>query len=157
MTYVVGVRRFGVAAIICDSDLSIPGDARRDPAIKHGILGNGLIYGMSGGWNAAVAFIQDAKARCTAETAAENFQILQERVRLYPYRPGENNQFDVLISSRHSAAPQFFWINSRTEDMQPDGGTAIGTLGSGTVLLNRIAHRFGWTHVRALDAEDQSR
>jgi hypothetical protein len=107
---------------------------------------------MSGYRQPAVAFIKAVRAQCSGATPADSFSALQQRIARYPFTPGEHNQFNVLISSRHSGVPEFFLISSETEDIQPVNGDTAA-LGGGRALLAGMVENFA----RMVASEDYIR
>lgn len=135
MTYVLGLRRRGVAAIFTDSLLC---DDRNEPSsyasLKGGILFPGCIFGASGDWcgtDAALQFV------VTAQEAARNVHNIQEAWELFEkvcrlFKTGDR-KFEVLLSSRHLGEPSFFLYTSDGKRLIA-GEQDVYMLGSGKQL-----------------------
>lgn len=135
MTYVVGIKRFGAAAIITDSLLTSPAYPPDLASIKSGLLFPGCIYGISGNWQRAWQCIHAIRAGCTQETTRERFKGLTRLIARYPFPLGNHNAFEILLSSRHTGSPDFYLLQSDTGHVHPVIGDLF-TLGSGGHLLN---------------------
>ena len=143
MTYVVGVKRLGVSAIITDSFL-VTGGAELSPAsIKSGVLFPGCIFGISGNWRRAWDCIQDLRKRCTQPTLTQRFETLGQRIYFYPFAPGADEQFEILLSLR-GRPPSFFVIDSCAERVRPVIGD-VCTFGSGKNQLDEIVYPYADT------------
>jgi hypothetical protein len=135
VTYVVGIKRCGAAAIITDSLLTSAAYPPDIASIKSGVLFPGCIYGICGNWQTAWQCIRAIRAGCTQETTRERFEELARLIARYPFPLGNYNAFEILLSSRHTGAPDFYLIQSETGHMHPVVGDLF-TLGSGRQLLN---------------------
>src|ERR1039457_5157422 len=114
MSYILGVRRFGVAAVVADSFLGRGPltDRRHDfTSHKNGLLFPGCIYGISGAWDAACKFIARVQGHATGSTLAERWRSLERTVRIYDF-PSVASAFQILFSSRHRIQPKFYVLNS---------------------------------------------
>lgn len=137
MTYVVGIKRLGTAAIITDSLLTSAAHPPRIDSIKSGVLFPGCIFGICGNWGRAWECLLSLRARCTENTLEARFEELARLVYFYNFPRGDHNAFEILLSSRHAGTPEFYLLSSSTERMHPVRGDFIA-LGSGRQLLDAM-------------------
>lgn len=136
MTYIVGLKYQGHAAILCDSRVSFSG--AREPEntwLKSGLLFPGCIYAYAGDVDSAHKFIIAAKRVLTGYGTLESFWdrfILF--VREYPFSEVKEDGFDLLLSSRNQGPPTLYVLDSTTRTVRQEGD--IVTLGSGRELLD---------------------
>ena len=142
MTYVIGIKRFDTTAILVDSALSLRDAAGKlypHPELegfKNGVLYPGCIYGFAGNLERAAQFMQKMRTVVATETGLlEKWEALEAAVRIYPFAHGENQQFDALLSSRHSGAPELFVVDSADEELRRVDAD-MHTLGSGADFLD---------------------
>jgi hypothetical protein len=143
MTYVIGIRRFDTTAILVDSAISTYDAAARnfrtDPdalAVKNGVLYPGCIYGLAGNPEPAHQFVQKMRSVVATEAGLqEKWEALEAAVRIYPFPAAKFQQFELIISSRHSGVPELFVVDSETETLRRVHDD-IYTLGSGKDFLD---------------------
>jgi hypothetical protein len=149
MTFVVGVRRLGTAAIITDSLLTDPrtGDQRFE-FLKNGILFPGCIYGVAGSWHRALDFIDTVQAKALGLSPADAWRVIEQVVEGYAsgadgfsWKDTTLDQFDILLSSRHSGAPELYHLDSsRRQLIRP--GSNWYAVGLGVNVLYDVVRQF---------------
>jgi hypothetical protein len=146
MTYVVGIKRFNTTAILVDSNFSTvdangnlrPNENPEEALMKNGVLYPGCIYGYSGNVIRAEQCIQKLRINvATAVGLQAKWEALERTVYLYQFPVGDREQFDLVLSSRHTGTPELFVINSTTEQLHrvEDG---ICALGSGKKIMDQM-------------------
>jgi hypothetical protein len=165
MTYVIGITRFDTTAILVDSSIWIRDaagnlipDPEADAGIKNGVLYPGCIYGFAGNPERAYQFMQKMRSVAATKTGLpEKWEALEAAVRIYPFPRGEDQQFDMMLSSRHSGVPELFVVDSSAEELRRIDAD-IDTLGSGKGFLDLALIPFvrgmftpdrliGWEHL----------
>lgn len=138
MTYIIGLKKFGVTAIICDTKTTRADRRNSGPALKSGILFPGCIYGCAGDVRSIQRFIEHCKVVLDGTDTLMGFWTRFRRiVDLYPFE--EQSAFQLILSSRHSGEPQLYCLDSHKK-MQEDHLTAVAkdivSIGSGTKILD---------------------
>lgn len=137
VTFVVGIKRFGTAAIIADSLLTSLDKAPNPGAIKSGVLFPGCIFGICGAWEKARGCIRAIQAQCAQGTPSERFEELDRLIVRYQFPIDNRYPFEILLSSRHTGTPEFYLIDSENRSLQHVPRSFI-TLGEGKKLLDNM-------------------
>ena len=140
MTYVVGIKRDGIVAIISDSRVTFEHEGvSNNYALKTGAVFQGCIFGRAGDAQASAKFIKAARGVVGSKTPSSNWLIFQEFVKSYPVSTDQH--FKLLISSRASGKPKLYELDSRCGLVEVEGDTTWTSIGSGKELLDPIVEK----------------
>jgi hypothetical protein len=137
MTYIIGAKYDGNAAIICDSRVEFDrGRASENTWLKSGRLFPGCMYAYSGSVYPAQDFIVAAKKRLTGVNDLPGLWAdFLAFAKGYPFPRDDLDGFELLLTTRTSGAPELWVLNSLERAVFPAGDFV--TLGSGKDLLDR--------------------
>lgn len=140
MTYVLGVKSNGVGAIIADTMVTFNRGDHNFGALKSGLLFPGCTYGASGDAAGIRHFVTWGKQILDeVEDTLEGFwNRFQELLRVYDFN--KYGTFELLLLSRHTGAPHFYILDSRTAQTSNAGDFV--SLGSGKPLLDEHMLKF---------------
>jgi hypothetical protein len=146
VTYVIGIKRFNTTAILVDSNFSTvdadgnlrPNDNPEEALMKNGVLYPGCIYGYSGNVIRAEQCIEKIRINVANAVGLQaKWEALERTVYLYQFPAGERQQFDLVLSSRHTGTPELFVIDSTTEQLHRVEDD-ICALGSGKKIMDQM-------------------
>lgn len=137
MTYILGLKNFGITSIICDTRVTL--DESRDigenTALKSGFLFPGCIYGASGNVDELRKFVILCKEQLTkTDTLPNLWEKFLNIVKEYPFSNSKSEQFQLLLSSRCLGEPSFYILDS-AKGRVTDCESPV-TIGSGRLLLD---------------------
>lgn len=137
MTYTIGFSIDGVNSILSDTRVTPTVTQQgQNTALKTGILYPGCIYGLAGNIDNASAFIKWARMYIvdTSNTLSAWEKFKEFTTSVYDFPQGENNLFQILLSSRHSGQPEFYLMSSNRELIGCEEERV--SIGSGKELLD---------------------
>lgn len=161
MTYIVGIRSDQIIVLIADSRVSFGNrDMNHNFSLKSGHIFPGCIYAASGDAGAMRDFIKRAKNFLTGRrTQPEFWDMFVRYFQSYDWF-ARGNEFQLLLSSRHSGEPRLYIADSSTATIT-ECTEDIVTLGSGSSLLDshlrnvyQQQHRSILDEIRRQDAPD---
>ena len=150
MTYIIGFAQPGCNTIIADSRVSWQNEAGNwtgeNSSLKTGLLFDGCIFGKVGNnWHSR-KFIKEFKKIIykSGNNSQQNWNVLQEFSSTYGYSSNEEDQFLLLLSSRHTSMPEFYLLDSHNgiNRLEGRGDCWILTYGSGKKILDQYVGKF---------------
>lgn len=141
MTYILGVKRNGVATIISDSMVTFGRGEHEVTALKTGLLFPGCLYGAAGDAHEFRRFVLHCKALFDdVEDTLEGFWNRFLRL-VKTYEFGQHGSFHMLLLSRHSGTPTFYVLDSQSAVVTEQKANMV-SLGSGRPLLDERMEKF---------------
>jgi hypothetical protein len=135
MTYIVGINQNEITSIICDSRLTFgtSGFDGQNTTLKSGLFFPGCVYGAAGNADSIRDFIISCKEELTGRYELTEFwDMLISFISKYSF-PKENN-FQLILSSRHSGKPTLYLFDSKTKNIVECEDFV--SIGSGKVILD---------------------
>lgn len=140
MTYILGVKSNGVAAIISDTMVTFDKANAGFQALKTGIFFPGCAYGASGDAAGFRRFVIWCKSRLNGveEDLSGFWELFLSLVEGYEFHG--HGDFQLLLLSRHEGEPNFYILESHSATVSKVGD--LVTLGSGKPILDEFVEKF---------------
>lgn len=141
MTYIVGLKKQGVTAIICDVIATFE-NKDLGQVLKNGILFPGCIYGASGNSLDIAHFIDFCRA-AFPDKVKDYLQAWSEFEKVVSlYDEYKTRDFEFILSSRHSGKPALYTLSSQKESHLQTITDDFISIGSGKKYLDKGLEEF---------------
>lgn len=148
MTYIIGIKKYGITTIIGDAQVSLIKNGRVEKhslAQKIGRLFKGCAYGAAGDQESILSFITGwdyCSSRYDYDEDNREIPWVMFKTFLETFPFNERYPFEMIISSYASGKPNLFLLDSRTAPLLKEIREDIVTIGSGKDILDERLFEF---------------